>query len=116
MEAGLTMPRAWALVSKVVVAKPLESTVDMILSSTRLEATGMVPGTLHSNVRVVAVMDAEMALRSVTPVSSYKLMLTAPVRSLAPVGIHVMLPVPERDHTVVFLGAAMASCPTEVLQ
>jgi len=110
------MPRAWALVSKMVVAKQLESAVEVILSSTRLEATGIVPGTLHSSVRVVAGMDAEMALSSVTPVSSNKLMDTAPVSSLAPLGIHVMLPVPERVHTVVFVGAAIARVPTEVLQ
>jgi hypothetical protein len=103
-------------VSKRVVATHKGSTVLTILSITTLEATGRVPGRLHSSVRALAAVPEEMALSSVVPVESKREMETEPASSLAPKGTHVMLPLPESGHTVVGVGAARDKVPTEVAQ
>jgi len=88
----------------------------MTFKRTRLEETGILAGMLHRNVREEEETDPDIALRRVVPVSSNRLKETEPVRSLAPVGTHVILPIPERGHTVVLIGATRKMEPTEVAQ
>jgi len=114
--AGLTTVRAWADVSSKVVAKQVASTVDTTLSITTFEATGRVAGAAQLMPSEFAGLDVDIALRRVVPVESNRETDTDPDSSVVPVAFQRIVTVLGNTHTVLGVGIAILSVPTEAVQ